>query len=207
MASTAPTRADPEGPRLAGDAATPARIGVRALAYLIDSGALLGFVLAFFALAGLILWIASDLGKEDAPDAAYYAFIGVFIGGTLIAWSVFNLVLCWWRGQSVGQYIVGLSVVDVAGERPSGSKFVLRWLALHPLLFHPLLIPVWALFSALTVSLTLSDIVLGLTLGLVALCILAPAVALVSAAIDQEHRALHDRATSTMIAVGRDNAA
>src|ERR1700674_4951568 len=79
--------------------AKPARLGVRLSAYVIDSVVLLGFIMGFFALAGLVLWISSDLGKKDPPDSAYYGFMGIFIGGTIIGWSAFNLALLFWRSQ------------------------------------------------------------------------------------------------------------
>ncbi len=177
-----------------------ARLGVRISAYLIDSVVLLGFILAFFALAGLVLLLASDLGREDPPDSAYYAFMSVFIGGTVIAWSAFNLVLVGWRGQTAGQYVAGLHVVSEDARPLSAGRLLVRWFGLHPLLFHPLLIPVWALFSAIAVSLTLNQAVLAITLGLVALCLVAPLAALVASALDRERRALHDRLAGTFVA-------
>ncbi len=176
-----------------------ASLSARFFAYLIDSVVLLGFVLAFLALAGLVLWLSSNLGKEDPPDSAYYAFIGIFIGGTIISWSVFNIVLMLWRRQTAGQYIAGLRIVCADESTPSTGQTLLRWFALHPLLFHPLLIPVWALFAAITVSLTLSQFVFAVTLGLVALCIVAPAAALVAALLDRDRRSLYDRASGTIV--------
>jgi uncharacterized RDD family membrane protein YckC len=166
---------------------------------LIDSAVLLGFVLACFALAGLVLWLSSDLGQNDPPDEAYYAFMGVFIGGTLIGWSAFNLALIIWRQQSIGQYIIGLRIGPDGGPAITPGQAVLWWCALHPLFFHPLLIPVWALFAAIAVSLTLSQIVLALTLGLVTLCVVAPLVALITVLLDREGRSLHDRIAGTLV--------
>jgi uncharacterized RDD family membrane protein YckC len=189
-------------PALAGAAPatiTPARLSVRLSAYLIDSVVLLGFILAFFALAGLVLLLSSDLGRQDPPDAAYYAFMGVFIGGTVIAWSIFNLALARWRGQTAGQYIAGLRTVSEDARPMSTGRLLIRWFGLHPLLFHPLLIPVWGLFAAITVSLTLDQIVLAFTLGLVALCVVAPLAALASATFDGGRRALHDRLAGTIV--------
>ncbi len=180
-----------------GLAAAP--LGLRTSAYLIDSMFLLGFVLAMFTVAGLVLWISSDFGANDPPDAGYYSFIGIFIGGTLLSWSVFNLGILTLRGKTPGQYLIGLQVTSEDGQRASMGRQLIRWSALHPLLFHPLLIPVWALLAAIAVSLTLSQIVFGLTLGLVALCVVAPVTAVVSAVLDHEGRALHDRASGTFV--------
>jgi uncharacterized RDD family membrane protein YckC len=179
---------------------TPAaRLSVRLSAYAIDSVVLAGFILAFFALAGLVLLLSSDLGKNDPPDSAYYGFMGVFIGGTIISWSIFNLGLARWRSQSAGQYIAGLRAISIDGQPVSSGRLLTRWFGLHPLLFHPLLIPVWALFAAITVSLTLNQAVLALTLGLVALCIVAPLAAIVAVLFDSEGRALHDRLAGTIV--------
>jgi uncharacterized RDD family membrane protein YckC len=182
-------------------------LGPRFLAYLIDSAILLGFILSFFALAGLILLLSSDLGDSDASDEAYYAFMGVFIGGTTVAWSVFNLALSLWRQQSTGQYLIGLAVRPEPGSTITSRRSLLRWFALHPLLYHPLLIPIWALFAAIAVSLTLSQLVLALTLGLVALCIVAPVVSLVAVLTDRDGRALHDRIAGTVVIAIADNRA
>ena len=176
-----------------------ASLSARFSAYLIDSVVLLGFILAFFAIAGLVLLVSSDLGAEDPPDLAYYAFMGIFIGGTVIAWSAFNLALALWHGQSAGQYIAGLRVVSEDTGRVTARRRLLRWFALHPLLFHPLMISIWAPFAAIAVSLTLSQLVLALTLGLVALCIVSPVAAVVAAVVDGERRALHDRVAGTMV--------
>src|SRR3990172_6541963 len=79
-----------------------ARVNARVSAYLLDSAVLLVFILAFFVLGGAVLLFSSDLGGEDPPDSAYYAFIAIFVAGTLIAWSAFNLALLHWRGQTAG---------------------------------------------------------------------------------------------------------
>lgn len=176
-----------------------ARLSVRFSAYLIDSVVLLGFILAFFAVAGLVLWLSSNLGEEDPPDSAYYAFMGIFIGGTVIAWSLFNLALAFWRGQTAGQYITGLRVVSEGADSMSIGRTLIRWFALHPLLFHPLLIPVWTLFAAIAVSLTLNQFVLALTLGLVALCAVSPIATLAAVVFDKDRRALHDRVAGTIV--------
>lgn len=177
----------------------PTPLGLRASAYLLDSMALLGFVLLMFVAAGLVLWASSDFGANDPPDAGYYAFIGIFIGGTLLLWSAFNLVLLTWRGQTPGHYLTGLQVTSEQGRFVSFGRQTIRWCALHPLLFHPLLIPVWALLAAIAVSLTLNQLVFGLTMGLVALCVVAPIASLVSAMLDHEGRTLYDRVSGTLV--------
>ena len=93
-----------------------ARLNARISAYLIDSAVLLGFILIFFIAGGLILLLNSDLGKQDAPDSAYYAFMAVLLGGTIVGWTVFNVALIAWRGQTVGKYIPGIRTVSGDGQ-------------------------------------------------------------------------------------------
>jgi uncharacterized RDD family membrane protein YckC len=176
-----------------------APLTIRFAAYIIDSVVLFGFILGFLIVAGAVLLFSSDLGQEDPPDSAYHAFMAVFIGGSAIGWSVFNLALLRARGQTVGQYITGTRVEREDGRGLTAGIITLRWLVLHPSLFHPLLIPVWTLFALLTVSLTLSQVVLALTLGLIILCVIAPLVAAVSVLFDRDHRALYDRIAGTAV--------
>ena len=86
-----------------------ARLNARLSAYAIDSALLLAFVLVFLIVASLVLLLSSNKGRTDAPDSAYYAFIAVLFGGSVIGWSLFNVALMWWRGQTAGMYIVGIA--------------------------------------------------------------------------------------------------
>jgi uncharacterized RDD family membrane protein YckC len=176
-----------------------ARLNARISAYLIDSAVLLGFIFIFFIIAGLILLLNSDLGKHDAPDSAYYAFMAVLLGGTIIGWTLFNVALIAWRGQTVGKYIIGIRTVSEAGLTLGPGRAFLRWIALHPLLFHPLLLPVWAAFALLATFVTLSQVVLVITLALLLLWIVSPAVALATVLLDPSRRALHDRLAGTVV--------
>lgn len=180
-------------------AAHVARLNARVSAYLIDSVVLLGFVLVFFVIAGLVLLLASDLGKQDAPDSAYYAFMGIFLGGSLLVWSAFNVTLMRWRGQSAGMYVIGIRTVTEDSSAVTIGRALLRWFGLHPLLFHPLLLPIWFIFSLLAVSLTLSQSVFVITLALVLLCIVSPLAGLATMSLDAERRALHDRLAGTLV--------
>jgi uncharacterized RDD family membrane protein YckC len=165
----------------------------------VDSAVLIGFVLVFIIVAGSILLFASDLGTEDASDSAYYASIAVFLGGTLISWSAANVAAMRWRGQTAGMYLFGLQTIGDEAPALSLRRATLRWIAFHPLLFHPVLAPVWLLLTFLVVSLTLSQVVLVLSLALVLLSLAAPAVSLVSLLLDPRMRALHDRLAGTRV--------
>jgi uncharacterized RDD family membrane protein YckC len=176
-----------------------ARINARCSAYLIDSLALMGFILLFFIIAGALLLSVSDLGKQDAPDSAYYAFIAIFLGGCLISWTLFNVAMLLWRGQTLGMFIIGIRSVDEGFGPLSAGQIVLHWFALHPLFFHPLLLPIWGLGALLVVSVTLSSAVLVIAVALTLLCLLAPAVSLVAMLLDPEHRTLPDRIARSVV--------
>lgn len=174
-----------------------ARMNARISAYVIDSVVLLAFILVFFVIGGSVLLFTSDFGEGDPPNWAYYAWVSVFVGGALLSWSLFNLAVMGWRGQSTGMYVVGIRTVSDQPMTP--GRHLLRWFGLHPLLFHPLLLPVWAILSFMLVSLTLNKAVLAVTLALVLLCIVAPVAALLTMLFDPERRALHDRLAGTRV--------
>ena len=176
-----------------------ARLNARISAYLADSIILLAFILAFFVIGGAVLLFSSDLGSNDAPDAAFSAFLAILLGGPLLSWSAFNLALMRWRGQSLGMYIVGIKIVAEGGAPLATRTVLLRWFGLHPLLFHPFLLPIWALLALYSVSVTLSQIIFVITVALVLLCVVAPAASLLAMAVDPNRRALHDRLAGTLV--------
>lgn len=176
-----------------------ARLNARITAYLVDSVILLAVILVFFVLGGAVLLFSSDFGAGDPPDSAYYACLAIFLGGSLLAWSALNLALMRWRGQSAGMYVVGIRTVGEDASAITTGQTLRRWFGVHPLLFHPFLLPVWAVFSLLIVSFTLSQIVLVVTLALVLLCIVAPLASLIALIADPERRALHDRFARTLV--------
>lgn len=176
-----------------------ARLNARVSAYLVDSVILIAFILVFFVLGGLELLVADSRSSGDPPDAAYYAFIAIFLAGSLLVWTLFNLALLRWRGQTAGMYVIGIRTVAEDGGRPTMGQVAVRWFGLHPLLFHPFLLPVWALFSMLIVSVTLNQIVLIVTVALAVLCLVSPVAGLVTLLTSPERRALHDRLSGTLV--------
>lgn len=180
-------------------AARNARAQARIVAYLVDSVVLLSFILLFIVIGFLPLLLTSDFGESDAPDAAYYAAPAIVLGGTMIAWSCFNLALLRWRGQTAGHYVAGIRVRRQDGSSPSGRQIVLRWVLLDPLLFHPLLALIWLVDVVVVVSLTLSEAALVAGGFFVFVCLIAPLVALVAVLRDEQRRALHDRLAGTVV--------
>jgi uncharacterized RDD family membrane protein YckC len=179
-----------------------ARLNARISAYLIDSIALLAVILAFFVISGAVLLFTSDLGKNDPPDSAFDAFVAVLLGGPLIFWSALNVALVRLRGQSPGMYLVGIRAVSADETALTWRRSLLRWFGLHPLLFHPFVLPVWVIFVFYAVSSTLSQVVLILTVALALLLLLAPAIGLLLLATDADRRALHDRLARTVVVHG-----
>ncbi len=176
-----------------------AQLRARISAYLVDSVILLAFILVFFVLAGLELLVADSRTSGDPPDAAFYAFLAIFSGGSLLTWTAFNVALTRWRGQTAGMYVIGIRVVGEDAPALTTGRAFLRWFGLHPLLFHPFLLLVWFVLAALSVSLTLSQLALIVTGALALLCLVSPAANLLIAASDPARRALHDRLARTLV--------
>jgi uncharacterized RDD family membrane protein YckC len=176
-----------------------ARLNARVSAYLADSVILFAFILVFFVIGGAQLLIASNRTDGDPPDPAYYAFIAVFLGGPLISWTAFNLLLMHWRGQSAGMYVIGIKTVSAEEAPMTVRRVLLRWFGLHPLLFHPLLLPLWTVASLLVVSFTLNDLVLVVAVALALLCLVSPLANFILLVTDPERRALHDRLARTLV--------
>jgi uncharacterized RDD family membrane protein YckC len=172
------------------------------VAFLVDSVVLLTFILVVLAIAGLQLLLTSDLGEEDPPDSSFNAILGITMA-VIPLWLAFNVALCRWRGQTVGKYVADIKVVRQDG-RPLGlGTSLVRFLLLHPLLFHPFLALLWLLTAAITVSVTVSAAVLRSDPSLVFLSLGAPADRR-RVLLDGRRRALHDRvAGTTVVSVSR----
>jgi uncharacterized RDD family membrane protein YckC len=179
-------------------AVSRARLEARLVAFLVDSVVLLSFVLVFLAVAGLQLLIASDFGEKDPPGSSYYAVLAIVMA-VIPLWLAFNVVLCHWRGQTVGKYVADIKVVREDGRRLGLWTSLVRFLPLHPLLFHPFLALLWLLTAAVATSVTLSAAVLVVTLALVFLSLAAPFLATGSVLVDGKRRALHDRVAGTTV--------
>lgn len=179
-------------------AASEAVFGARVLAYLLDCVVLFGFIMLFATAAFLAIFIGTDYGEGDLNDATAWTGVAILLA-TLPAWLGLNLLLAWARGQTVGQYVLGLRAVTADGALPSGWRLLGYWLALHPLLYNPLFALLWLLFaySALGLSENVFAVVAGLAMA--TLCLLAPLGGLIFALGDGQRRAIHDRLASMMV--------
>ncbi len=174
-----------------------AGFGPRLLAYLIDSTLLFAFLMLFFVLAGLVIFVDSGFGERDASDAAFDAFSVVLVV-SLPVWFLAMLALLARRGQSLGQYFMGLRVVREDGARLDAGGAARYLLALHPLLFHPFLGGVCG-FIALQGVISVREALFALGAAAAVLCIVAPLVTWLYALADPDRRPLHDRVAGASV--------
>jgi uncharacterized RDD family membrane protein YckC len=173
-------------------------LGTRILAYLIDSVVLAIVSVVFIAAGAVFLFAESDWGRSDTTDAGRWGFVYASLI-TVPAWLLINLLLLARRGQSVGQYILGLRVASVDSTDPGPIQLLLYLLALNPLIFHPWLALFWATLAFITLSITENDILVFTSLAIAILCVAAPLVAFLTAAGGGGRRALHDRVAGTKV--------
>jgi uncharacterized RDD family membrane protein YckC len=175
----------------ADDSAETSGLGVRLFAYFLDSVLVSVFALVFAIIAGAIIFISSDGGQNDPSDEAFSALVVVVLA-TMPAWLLFAIAMFVRRGQSVGQYLMGLEITREDGSVPSSGEIVAYLLCLHPLLFNPVLAIIWA-FAAYQSVFHSSVILLVGGIAMALLCIVAPLASLVFAAVDRHRRGVHDR--------------
>jgi len=169
-----------------------AGIGSRAFAFVLDSVVLFAFALLFATVSFLNIYLGTHSGRDNPSDQTITISVAILMA-SVPAWLFLNLVLSLKRGQSVGQYVAGLQVVKEDGASPGLLRTLVYWLALHPLLFHPLLAFFWVLLAYVALSLSENTaLVIGsLAVGLI--CFFAPPIAFFTALGDRGRRALHDR--------------
>jgi uncharacterized RDD family membrane protein YckC len=172
--------------------AVPAGLGARLMAYALDSVILFAFTMLFATASFLNIYLGSDSGRDTASDGTIWRSVYMLLL-TVPGWFVFNLLLTSRRGYTIGQYVMGLRLAS-ADEAPlTPKRLAAYWVALHPLLFHPMLAGFWLLFAWVAISISENDLLLILGLALAMLCILAPLAGLAFALLDRQHRAVHDR--------------
>ena len=176
-----------------------AHLNARVSAYLVDSVILLAFILVCFVLAGLQLLVAANRADGDPPDAAIVTFIVIFSGGALVSWTIFNVALMRWRGQTAGMYVIGIKAVSEETTALTTGRAAVRWFALHPLFFHPFLLPLWVMLTLLSVDFALSRLGVVTAVALILLTLVSPVVNLLLMLFGDGRRALHDRLAHTLV--------
>jgi uncharacterized RDD family membrane protein YckC len=175
----------------ADDAAETAGLGPRLAAYFLDSVVLGAFALIFAIAAGAIIYFSSDGGETNPSDRAFSALVIVILL-TVPAWLAFTVALFWKRGQSIGQYLMGIEITRDDGKVPSNGQIFAYSICLHPLVFHPIMAILWAYAayqSVLQSSLLL--LIVGFTMAMLSL--LGPLASLAFVLTDKRRRGIHDR--------------
>ncbi len=128
----APPRAHVEDQLSAPEAMVTATRLSRFLAYLVDVSpffvvTLIGGILAVALVPGLM----SRSGPPVGRDAAAIGLFLVVFGLVTLGWLIWNIVLLYQYGQTVGKKVLGIRVVRMDGSRVSFPRFVfLRWLGI-----------------------------------------------------------------------------
>lgn len=169
-----------------------AGLGVRLIAYLIDSIFLFGFTAVFATIAGLTVFVSSNFGNENPSDGAFLALVVILLAA-MPSWITLNLLLLRFRSQTLGQYVLGLSVIREDGGPTAVRQLCFYFAALHPLGFHPIFALLWALVAWESVVLATSTVLFIASLVLGLLCIFGPLANLFFAALDGRSRGVHDR--------------
>jgi hypothetical protein len=176
-----------------------ANLRARVGGYVVDMVIFAAVAMVMFVIAGAIMLIATDWGVNNLPDPALYGALATIGIGTPAVWTLMNLLLLTLRGQTGGQYVAGIRLVREDGAALSGPNRLGWWFLLNPLLFSWPMGCVAAIPLAGTVAVALSRGTLVIFGVVIVLCLLAPVIALVSALVDGQNRALQDRILGTIV--------
>jgi RDD family len=179
----------------AGHAAASLR--ARMAGYAVDMLIFTAISLVMLVIAGFVLLASTNWAQRDATDPQFYTFLSIIGIGIPSLWTAMNLLLLRTRSQTGGQYVAGIRLAGDDGGRVAGRQSVLWWFCFNPLLFSWPMAIVACLPLSAVIALALSRatiVAFGVT---VTICLAAPLIALVSAALDAENRALHDRIVGT----------
>jgi uncharacterized RDD family membrane protein YckC len=175
----------------ADDAAETAGLGPRLAAYLLDSVVLAAFALIFAIAAGAIVFFSSDGGESNPSDEAFTALVIVVLLA-VPAWLIFIVALFWKRGQSIGQYLMGIEITRDDAKVPGNAQILAYTLCLHPLLFHPIMAGLWA-YAAYQSLLQSSLVLLIAGIMMAFLSLFGPLASLAFVLTDKRRRGIHDR--------------
>ena len=143
--------------------------------------------------AGFLLLATTDWAKKDPSDLQFYMFLAIIGIGTPLVWTLLNLALLATRGQTGGQYVAGMRIAREDGSALSLRSAAAWWFCFNPLLFSWPMACVTGLPLAAVIALVLSRLTIVVFAVAITLCLTSPLIALISALLDSQHRALHDR--------------
>ncbi|HYM15882.1 MAG TPA: RDD family protein [Dehalococcoidia bacterium] len=178
-----------------GGASLRARVG----GYVVDMVIFSAMTMIMVVIAGAQLLLVTHGATRNASDPTLYAFLAIIGLGTPLVWTVLNLTVLLTRHQTGGQYVAGVRVARADGGEPGARGMVAWWFCLNPVFFSWPMALVTFLPASWAISLLLQRATLAAMLTFVALCMVAPFVALVAAATDGRRRALHDRIAGMIV--------
>lgn len=179
--------------------AQSARLRARIGGYVVDMVILSAIIMIVTVISGFILLARIDWGTEDATDPQLYTFLGMIGFGVPLLWSALTLGVLAMRSQTAGQYVAGLKLASEGGGRPSARSLVAWFFCFNPLLFSWLMAGAVCLPLTAVVALALSRLSIVAFGVLLTVCLLSPLIALISAALHSENRALHDRVAGVIV--------
>ncbi len=102
---------------------SPATVGDRILAYIVDVFVLGVYWLFIFTLS----WMASsgNTGGEPVSDEDFWIMMIIIILPVMLYHLVMEIV---WNGYTVGKWLIGIRVVKVDGTRPGIIEYLIRWM-------------------------------------------------------------------------------
>lgn len=169
-----------------------AGVGVRIVAFAIDSAVLVGVASLFAAVAFGVILVGSDGGRSNITDGQEWGLMAILFL-TLPVWFVAMLLFITHKGATVGQYVMGLGILNAEDEAPKLKRVAAYLVALHPVVFHPVMAALWFLFGWLSVSLAENELLFTVCLALAFASLLGPFVNLGFILADPERRGIHDR--------------
>lgn len=106
--------------------------GQRFLAFLVDISP--GFVIGLVGVVMAMSMVPGLMSGNFNPAAAGVATFGLFVVAMVVlslGWLIWNIVLLYKYGQTIGKKALGIRVVRMDGSRVSFPRFLfLRWLAI-----------------------------------------------------------------------------
>jgi uncharacterized RDD family membrane protein YckC len=169
-------------------------MGSRLAAYLLDWLVMFILVCVFLAVAGLVLLLASDMGRRDPSDRAID--VAIIIASLVVpVWLVLTFAGWSWQGRSVGKLAMNLRIVNRRGLPPGPGRSAVRLLV-----YVVENLPLTIALPIAGVSWLLRAHAAGRVIAIAAVASLAlPLVSLLLALGDRAGRTLHDRAAGTHV--------
>jgi hypothetical protein len=165
----------------------------RAGGYVVDMVIFAAIAMTVIVVAGFLLLATTNWAKKDPSDPQFYLFLSLIGLGAPLVWSALNLVLLAVRGQTGGQYVAGIKLTREDGSALRMRDAIVWWFCFNPLLFSWAMACVTGAPLVAIMLIVLTNVTIVAFGVLISICIAAPLIALISATIDRQHRALHDR--------------